>query len=113
MSPSSVQRHFSKSTDPSTTAEYIPIEIAQNVLETIHISTHLPWWSTIVLSCVGLRSLVTLPLGVYQNKLVAKIELLQPTLKELSEALKHRVTIECRRKGLPSQQANKLFKKQV
>ncbi|XP_046859433.1 cytochrome c oxidase assembly protein COX18, mitochondrial-like [Xenia sp. Carnegie-2017] len=113
MSPSSVQRHFSKSTDPSTTAEYIPIEIAQNVLETIHIYTHLPWWSTIVLSCVGLRSLVTLPLGVYQNKLVAKIELLQPTLKELSEALKHRVTIECRRKGLPSQQANKLFKKQL
>ena len=57
--------------------------------------------------------MITLPLAVYQNKLITSIELLQPTLKELTEALKHRVTIEGRNKGLSSQAANKIFKKQV
>jgi hypothetical protein len=56
---------------------------------------------------------ITLPLAVHQNKLITKIELLQPTLKELTEALKHRVTVESRNKGLSSETANKVFKKQV
>lgn len=57
--------------------------------------------------------MVTFPLAVHQNKLITKVELLQPTLKELTEALKHRVTIESRSKGFSSQAANKIFKKEV
>ena len=57
--------------------------------------------------------MITLPLAVYQNKLITRIELLQPTLKELTEALKHRVTVESRKQGLSSEAANKVFKKKV
>ena len=57
--------------------------------------------------------MITLPLAVYQNKLITRIELLQPTLKELTEALKHRVTVESRKEGLSSEAANKVFKKKV
>jgi inner membrane protein COX18 len=108
-----LRRHFSETPVAEHTSDYLPISLAQSFLESVHSYTNLPWWCTIVLTCVGLRSAITLPLAVYQNKLITKIELLQPTLKELTEALKHRVTIESRNKGLSSQAANKVFKKQV
>lgn len=94
-------------------SEFLPVLLAQNFLESVHQYTHLPWWSTIALTCIGLRAIITLPLAVHQNKLIVKIELLQPTLKDLSEALKHRVTIEGRRKGLSSQAANREYKKKL
>ena len=107
------RRHLSDTPIAQTTPDYLPVSIAQGFLESVHHYSHLPWWCTIVLTCVGLRCVITLPLAVYQNKLITSIELLQPTLKELTEALKHRVTIEGRNKGLSSQAANKIFKKQV
>ena len=108
------KRHSSETTTVvETNADYLPISLAQTFLKSVHYHTSLPWWSTIVLTCVGLRCVITLPLAVYQNKLITKIELLQPTLKELTEALKHRVTVESRRQGLSSQAANKVFKKKV
>ena len=94
-------------------SEFLPVTLAQNFLESIHQYSHLPWWSTIIFTCLGLRAVITLPLAVHQNKLITKIELLQPTLKELSEALKYRVTIEGRRNGLSSQAANRDYKKKV
>ena len=94
-------------------SEFLPISITQTFLETVHHYSHLPWWCTILFTCVGLRAIITLPLAVHQNKLITKIELLQPTLRELSEALKHRVTIEGRRSGWSSQAANDEYKKKV
>lgn len=104
----SLKRHSSE-----TTSDYLPISLAQSFLESVHTCTHLPWWGTIVVTCVGLRCVITLPLAVYQNKLITRIELLQPTLKELTEALKHRVTVESRKEGLSSEAANKVFTKKV
>ncbi len=108
-----LRRHSSETTVGENTSDYLPISLVQSFLESVHSYTHLPWWCTIVLTCVGLRTVITLPLAVHQNKLITKIELLQPTLKELTEALKHRVTVESRNKGLSSETANKVFKKQV
>ena len=108
-----LRRHLSGTTAAEKTSDYLPISLAQGFLESVHSFTHLPWWCTIVLTCVGLRSFITLPLAVHQNKLITKIELLQPTLKELTEALKHRVTVESRSKGLSAEAANKVFKKQL
>ncbi|XP_028410881.1 cytochrome c oxidase assembly protein COX18, mitochondrial-like [Dendronephthya gigantea] len=107
------RRNLTETTAAENTSDYLPISIAQNFLETVHDYTHLPWWCTIVVTCIGLRSVITLPLAVHQNKLLTKIELLQPTLKELTEALKHRVTIECRNKGMSSQAANNIFKRKL
>lgn len=107
------RRNLTEVAAAENTSDYLPISIAQNFLEAVHSYTHLPWWCTIIVTCIGLRSVITLPLAIHQNKLLTKIELLQPTLKELTEALKHRVTIECRSKGMSSQAANNIFKKKV
>ena len=93
--------------------EFPPLYVAQQCLETLHSWTHLPWWAVIVGTTVALRSLVTLPMAVYQNKLVAKIELLQPTLNMMTESLKHKVTVECRRAGMPVEEAENRYNKQV
>jgi membrane protein insertase Oxa1/YidC/SpoIIIJ len=93
--------------------DFPPIYFAQQTLESIHSFTHLPWWGIILGLTLFLRTIITLPLAVRQNKLVAKIELLQPTLNMMSEALKHRVTVDCKRAGKTAAQFEAIYKKKV
>lgn len=43
-----------------------PVAYLQDGLVILHDSTGLPWWATIILSTVALRSIVTLPFTIYQ-----------------------------------------------
>lgn len=67
--------------------EFPPIGFAQGILETVHSTVGLPWWASIVLATVALRTLVTLPMMVYSLRNVAKVELLQPEIKVLAQEL--------------------------
>lgn len=89
------------------------IHLAEGFFQTVHHYSHLPWWAVIAFSTIILRSLVTLPFAVHQNKIIAKMELLLPTLKEYQEAVKHNVVGRCRQAGLPVEEANRRFKKEV
>lgn len=86
-----------------------PVYALQVFLETVHTWTHLPWWAVIVGSTVALRSIVTVPLAIYQNKLLAEIEMRQPTISMMTEALKHRVVGECRRSNQPPEEAERQY----
>lgn len=70
-------------------------------------------WAVIVGSTVVLRSIVTVPLAVHQNKLITTIELSQPTLQLMTEALKQRVVGEGRRMNLSAEEADRKFRKEV
>ena len=70
-------------------------------------------WAVIIGCTAVLRSMITLPLAIHQNKLIAEIELHQPTISMMTEALKHRVVGECQRSGVSADKADKLFKKRV
>lgn len=70
-------------------------------------------WAVIIGSTAFLRSIVTVPLAIHQNKLIAEIELHQPTISMMTEALKHRVVGECRKSGVSADEADRLFKKRV
>ena len=76
---------------PADSAPYAVIHAAEVFFQTVHYYTHLPGCGVIILTPVVLRSLVTLPLAVHQNKIITKMELLMPTLKEYQEAVKHNV----------------------
>lgn len=97
----------------SSDVPYAVIHAAERFYEGVHHYTHLPWWAVIACCTVALRSLITLPLAVHQNKMLAKIELLTPTLKEYQEAVQHNVIIKCRRENVPYEIANKRVKKEV
>lgn len=47
-------------------SESPPVAYAQDLLLFLHNSTGLPWWTTIILATVFLRTVVTLPLAFYQ-----------------------------------------------
>ena len=47
-------------------SESTPVGCAQDLLLYVHNSTGLPWWTTIILATILLRTVITLPLAVYQ-----------------------------------------------
>ena len=97
----------------SGSGPFVVVQTAEAFYQTLHEYTHLPWWCVIVSSTVLLRSVVTLPFAVHQHRLLAKMELLMPTLKEYQEAVKHNVIAKCRQENLPLEVANKRMKKEV
>lgn len=102
-----------KSVEASANSTWAVIRGTETILQNLHDVSHLPWWALILVSTATLRTVITLPLAVHQNRVVAKMELLQPMLKEYGEAIKHRVVGRCRREGLPVEEANRRMKKEV
>ena len=90
-----------------------PVQVAQTFYESLHQWLPFPWGALIVFSTVCLRGMITLPLAVIQNRNIAKMILLAPTVKEYSEALLHNVVVRCRRAGLSASEANLQYKLEV
>eukprot|EP00123_Amoebidium_parasiticum_P001219 comp12260_c0_seq1/m.7069 comp12260_c0_seq1/g.7069 ORF comp12260_c0_seq1/g.7069 comp12260_c0_seq1/m.7069 type:complete len:316 (-) comp12260_c0_seq1:938-1885(-) len=84
-----------------------PVLFMQDCIVVVHETTHLPWWASIALTTVGLRGAVTLPLTVYQQKVVARLEALTPELGKWIETLKHHVALTSRRAGLSYEEMEK------
>ncbi|XP_035877787.1 cytochrome c oxidase assembly protein COX18, mitochondrial isoform X3 [Phyllostomus discolor] len=76
-----------------------PVRGAEELLLGAHDATGLPWWSTVVLTTVALRSAVTLPLAAYQHYILAKVENLQPEIKNIASHLNQEVAIRAHQLG--------------
>lgn len=86
------KRNMSQASNASwLSMESTPINCAYNFLTTVHDNLGLPWWGTIVLSTIVLRTCVTLPIFVVTAKNSAKLELLAPEMKKLANDLKMEV----------------------
>ena len=92
---------------------YDVISTTESCLTSIHNSTCLPWWAVISGTTLLLRSVLTVPLAVYQQKIGARIELLKPLISEYAEAIKHNVVVKCRREDQPVEEANRRIRKEV
>ena len=90
-----------------------PVTSTAELFQLVHTYTHLPWWALIMVSTFSLRSIITLPLAIHQHKLIAKMELIQPTVAGYKEAVKHKVITQCRRANLPVEEANRRLKREV
>ncbi len=100
-------------TEPSG-YEYIlasrPVHLAQTVFEQCHNLTGLPWWGTIILTTVGMRLILTLPLAVYSKHIAAKVEKLQPEIQTLA---KHAFVRKYRHRALAEKWSQERIKKTV
>ncbi|CAH6885426.1 cytochrome c oxidase assembly protein COX18, mitochondrial isoform X2 [Phodopus roborovskii] len=76
-----------------------PVRAAEEVLLGAHAATGLPWWGSIVLSTVALRGAVTLPLAAYQHYILAKVENLQPEIKNIAKHLNQEVAVRAHQFG--------------
>lgn len=92
--------------DPTTTATVtetsLPAVLAFNesVLNMIH-DTGLPWWGTILLGTLFLRTSLTLPIAIYQQRSMGKMINLAPMIQSWAETLKVEVAKESNRAGWP------------
>lgn len=89
------------------------VELMQNGLLYFHDTTGLPWWATIVTSTMLLRSLMTLPLTVYQSYILAKVENISLELNELIDELKKETSIAKKVYNLTDKQTILLYKRSL
>lgn len=54
-------------------AESGPVHLCEQYLTGVQQLTGLPWWLSIVISTVMVRTLITLPLATYQLVIIAKV----------------------------------------
>lgn len=92
----------------STVVSYFQDNIVQ-----LHDATGMPWWGTIIVSTVLLRTIVTLPLTIYQNKVVARIENISLEMPSIIKELKIETSIAKNQFNLTEKHARILYNKSV
>ncbi|XP_056648698.1 cytochrome c oxidase assembly protein COX18, mitochondrial isoform X1 [Diorhabda sublineata] len=94
-------------------SESTPVEYLQNFLLTMHDTTGLPWWATIVCTTVLLRTCVTLPLAVYQNYILAKLHNLQLEMPAIVEELKKETSIAVKMYNWDEKKAKMVYNRSI
>lgn len=73
----------------------------------------LPWWLTIVVGTLSVRTLITLPLATYQLVIIAKVEALQVEISELAKRLRYEVSVRGKERSWTEKQCRFQFKKNL
>jgi len=76
-----------------TLSESSPVEYCQKYLLYVHDLTGLPWWASIMCSTILVRAAITLPLAVYQQYILAKLENLKLDLPDIVADLKRETAL--------------------
>jgi len=74
-------------------SDFGPVLATQDLIYQIHDLPGMDWATTIVLSTIGIRLLVALPLGIIQQKSLATLENLQPQIKSMTAELARETSI--------------------
>lgn len=90
-----------------------PVHFIQDGLLYFHDVSGLPWWATVVTSTVLIRSLMTLPLTVYSNSILAKVENISLELKDLVNELKRETAIARKQFKLTDKQTAIIYKRSL
>ncbi|MBW03919.1 Mitochondrial inner membrane protein COX18, partial [Eschrichtius robustus] len=88
-----------------------PVQGAEDVLLFAHTASGLPWWGSILLTTMALRGAVTLPLAAYQHYILAKVENLQPEIKNIARHLNQEVAVRANQLGWSKRAASFSSKK--
>lgn len=98
----------------SQTTEVINAMLAanQHFVETFH-GAGLPWWASIAAATVILRSALTLPIAIYQQRAVGRMIAVAPMVQSWGETLKNQLAREGKEKGWEYERYNMELQKQV
>ncbi|XP_038209629.1 cytochrome c oxidase assembly protein COX18, mitochondrial [Zerene cesonia] len=89
------------------------VNVMQDGLLQFHEVTGFSWWATILSSTVLIRALITLPLSVYQNYILAKVENVGMELKDIVNELKKETAMARKAYNLTDKQTVILFKRSL
>lgn len=89
------------------------VHLCQQNLLNIHEYTGLPWWATIVVTTIALRSIITFPLAVYTNKINVRLEQINKEMPALVAELKEETARAKYLYKLSDRDTERLFKHNV
>lgn len=122
--PASTGNHFAHLRNPPTRnfsldgtfasiSNSAAVAHVQHGLVQLHDITGLPWWATVVLSTVLMRTLITLPLTVYQHRITARLELITGEMPAIVKELKQETVLAKRQFQLTEKQALALYNRSL
>ncbi|XP_046614688.1 cytochrome c oxidase assembly protein COX18, mitochondrial-like [Neodiprion virginianus] len=94
-------------------SESTPVEFVQDTLVTFQSTTGLPWWATIVLTTVIVRSTLTLPLSLYQHYIIAKVQNLNIEMSDIVKKLQAEANVAVSHYKCPEDHARMLYNTKV
>lgn len=106
-------RNFSFSSFFTTVSNSAPVHHFQEHLVLLHDLTGLPWWATIVVSTVALRTVITLPLAIYSNTVSAKLENITGEMPAIVQELKMEAAMARKKFQWSEQQTRIVYNRSV
>ena len=94
-------------------ASELVLSNGREILLGLQQSTGMPWWLTIVSSTLVLRSVITLPLAVYQQRKLAQLEIMAPHMRNIAENTASVIAKANKGKGVQLHEVNKMVRSQV
>ncbi|XP_035525819.1 cytochrome c oxidase assembly protein COX18, mitochondrial [Morone saxatilis] len=89
----------------SRLSDSAPVHLCEDFLVGVQQVSGLPWWLSIAMATLSVRSAVTLPLAAYQLIILAKVEVLQEEISELAKRLRYEVSLRARERGWTEKQS--------
>ncbi|XP_037817737.1 cytochrome c oxidase assembly protein COX18, mitochondrial [Lucilia sericata] len=90
-----------------------PVAYVQQGLIEIHDFTGLPWWASIIATTFLFRSVVTLPLTIYQHKITARIEKISLEMPAIVEELKKEAAMAMRKFKWTEKQTKIVYQRSI
>ncbi|XP_040903990.1 cytochrome c oxidase assembly protein COX18, mitochondrial isoform X2 [Toxotes jaculatrix] len=94
-------------------ADSAPVHLCEHFLVTVQQVSGLPWWLSITVATLSVRTFITLPLAAYQLLIVSKVEALQAEISELAKRLRYEVSVRGRERGWTDKQSRFQFQKNL
>lgn len=106
------RRQFSESFWNSVSSSG-PVNFAMQSITQLHDVSGLPWWSTIIVSTVLLRATITFPLGIYQSKILAKVEKITEEMPDIVKELKVETAVAMKKFRWTEKQARIMYNRSL
>uniref|UniRef100_A0A8P4KCX0 Cytochrome c oxidase assembly factor COX18 n=1 Tax=Dicentrarchus labrax TaxID=13489 RepID=A0A8P4KCX0_DICLA len=97
----------------SRLSDSAPVHLCEDFLVGVQQVSGLPWWLSIAMATLSVRTVVTLPLAAYQLIILAKVEVLQEEISELAKRLRYEVSLRARERGWTEKQSRFQFQKNL
>ncbi|KAM9375499.1 cytochrome c oxidase assembly protein COX18, mitochondrial [Pholidichthys leucotaenia] len=97
----------------SSLSDSAPVHLCEHLLVNVQQVTGLPWWLTIGVATLAVRTLITLPLAAYQLVIISKVEALQVEISELVKRLRYEVSVRGKERGWTEKHCRYQFKKNL
>lgn len=94
-------------------ADSAPVHLCEQVLVSAQQACACPWWLSIAVTTLSVRSIITLPLAAYQLQIFSRVEALQPEILALAKRLRYEVSVRSTERGWTEKQSRFQFKKNL